>query len=104
MGSLKRRSARARAIALCAVISFAPAFGQGHPSAAQPTETLRDGQHNCDFEFGTWKTHLSRLLRPLTGSHTGVEYEGTTFVRKVWNGRANLAELEADSPAGHLEI
>jgi hypothetical protein len=32
-----------------------------------------------------------------------VEYEGTTVVRKVWNGRANLVELVADGPAGHIE-
>jgi hypothetical protein len=63
----------------------------------------RDGQHDFDFEIGSWKTHLSRLLHPLTGSTAWVEFEGTTVVRKVWNGRANLVELEADSPAGHIE-
>ena len=63
----------------------------------------RDGQHDFDFHIGTWKTHLKRLLHPLTGSNTWVEYEGTTVVRKVWDGRANLAELRADSSAGHLE-
>ncbi|HXB56262.1 MAG TPA: hypothetical protein VN461_15895 [Vicinamibacteria bacterium] len=68
-----------------------------------PTPTDRDGQHDFDFEFGTWKTRLSRLLHPLTGSKTWVEYEGTTVVRSVWNGRANLAELVADGPAGHFE-
>ena len=26
-----------------------------------------------------------------------------TTVRKVWNGRANLVELEVDGPAGHIE-
>lgn len=25
------------------------------------------------------------------------------MVRKVWDGRANLVELQADGPAGHLE-
>lgn len=65
--------------------------------------TPQDGQHDFDFEIGSWKTHLSRLSHPLTGSSTWVDYEGTTRVRKVWNGRANLVELEADGPAGHLE-
>ncbi len=68
-----------------------------HPSAE------RDGQHDFDFEIGTWKTHLSRRLHPLTGSATWIEYEGTTVARKVWNGRANLVELEADGPGGHFE-
>jgi hypothetical protein len=63
----------------------------------------RDGQHDFDFEFGTWTTHLKRLLQPLTGSTTWVEYEGTTTVRKVWSGRANLVELAVDGPKGHIE-
>src|SRR5215208_8010042 len=69
----------------------------------QPTPTQRDGEHDFDFHIGTWKTHLRRLLNPLTGSTTWVEYDGTTVVRKVWNGRANLVELVADGPAGHFE-
>jgi len=63
----------------------------------------RDGQHDFDFHIGTWKTHLKRRLRPLTGSNNWVEYEGTTIVRKVWNGRANLVELAAEGPAGRFE-
>jgi hypothetical protein len=73
------------------------------PANSQQPSKQRDGQHDFDFEIGTWKTHLRRLLRPLTGSTTWVEYEGTTVVRKVWNGRANLVELVVDGPAGHLE-
>ena len=70
---------------------------------AQSASSQRDGQHDFDFEIGTWKTHLRRLLNPLTGSTTWVEYNGTTVVRKVWNGRANLVELVADGLAGHFE-
>ena len=69
----------------------------------QHTPTKRDGQRDFDFEIGTWKTHLRRLVHPLTGSSTWVELAGTTVVRKVWNGRANLLELEADGPEGHFE-
>src|SRR4029077_6920440 len=50
------------------------------------------------------RSSLSRLQHPLSGSTIWVEYEGTTVVRKVWNGRVNLAELETDGRAGHLEI
>jgi ketosteroid isomerase-like protein len=71
--------------------------------SSQATPTMRDGQHDFDFEIGTWKTHLRRLVHPLSGSTSWVEYEGTTVVRKVWNGRANLVELEVDGPAGHIE-
>ncbi|MGH8276686.1 MAG: hypothetical protein ACRETH_08315, partial [Steroidobacteraceae bacterium] len=48
--------------------------------------------------------HMRRLLHPLTGSTTWVEYEGTDVVRKVWSGRANLGEVELDGPSGHLEF
>ncbi len=72
-------------------------------TSVQHTPEERDGQHDFDFEIGTWKTHLSRRLHPLSGSNTWVEYEGTTVVRNVWNGRANLLELTADGPAGHFE-
>jgi hypothetical protein len=60
----------------------------GTAKAGPQTLERRDGQHDFDFEIGTWKTHVSRLLHPLTGSTTWVEYDGTTVVRKVWNGRA----------------
>jgi hypothetical protein len=71
------------------------------PDASEAkTET---GQHDFDFEIGTWRSHISRRLHPLTGSTTWVEMEATVVVRKVWNGRANLMELEAESPTGHWE-
>jgi hypothetical protein len=63
----------------------------------------RDGQHDFDFNFGTWKTHVSRLVHPLTGSKTWTEYDGTSVVRKVWDGKASLFELEVQGPAGHIE-
>ncbi|HXN17669.1 MAG TPA: hypothetical protein VN875_05000 [Candidatus Binatus sp.] len=68
-----------------------------------PASTVRDGSHDFDFEIGTWKTHLSRLDHPFTGSHTWIEYEGISVVRKIWDGRANMVELEVDGPTGHVE-
>ena len=87
-------------LALQATVGFAQLAPETGGSAASQQ---RDGQHDFDFEFGTWKTHLKRLVRPLTGSTTWVEYDGTTVVRKVWDGRANLVELAVDGPAGHVE-
>jgi hypothetical protein len=63
----------------------------------------RDGQHDFDFEIGVWKTQLKRLAKPLSGSTTWLEYEGTTTVTKVLDGRANLVELKVSGPAGKLE-
>jgi hypothetical protein len=75
-------------------------------TAGSPTEQTagsHDGQHDFDFEFGSWKVHLKRLLHPLTGSNTWVELEGTSIVRKVWDGRANLGELEIKNSDSHVE-
>ena len=63
----------------------------------------RDGQHDFDFEIGAWSTRLRRLQHPLTGSTAWVEYNGTTVVRSVLNGQANLVELVVDGPAGRIE-
>ncbi|HEY2684083.1 MAG TPA: hypothetical protein VGI93_11275 [Steroidobacteraceae bacterium] len=71
--------------------------------AGAATAPPRDGSHDFDFEIGHWKTHLKRLEHPLTGSQSWVSYEGTTEVRKIWNGRANLVELEVDGSKGHIE-
>jgi hypothetical protein len=94
-----------RGVILAALLSAIP---QAFPLNGQPAppqdRAERDGQHDFDFEIGTWKTHVSRLKNPLSGSKSWVEYEGTTVVRKIWHRRANLAELEADGPAGHLEV
>jgi hypothetical protein len=73
-------------------------------AAGSPGTAAPDGQHDFDFHIGNWKTHVSRLQHPLTGSGTWVQYDGTTVVRKVWDGRANLVELEVDGAAGHLEL
>jgi hypothetical protein len=62
-----------------------------------------DHQHDFDWEIGDWRVHLRRLLHPLTASKTWVEFEGRAHVRKVWNSRANLLDLELNGPAGHIE-
>lgn len=72
----------------------------GAARAARREENL---QHDFDFNFGTWRTSVKRLQRPLTGSRTWVEYEGTSFVRPVWQGRASLFELEVSGAAGRIE-
>ena len=71
--------------------------------SSQPTSELPDGAHDFDFNFGRWRTHITRLEHPLTGSHTWVDYDGTSDVSKIWNGRASLLELEATGPAGRVE-
>jgi hypothetical protein len=93
---------------LVVVLQPLQGFAQQNSDAAktsvQQTPAERDGQHDFDFEVGSYKIHLKRLLHPLTGSTNWVEFDGTSVTRKVWDGRAQLEEFETDSPAaGHIE-
>ena len=63
----------------------------------------RGSQSDFDFEIGAWKARLSRLEKPLSKSSTWIDYEGTSVVRKVWDGRANLGELLVRGAAGQIE-
>lgn len=54
----------ALAIILSTIGLFQPLY-----SFAQDQSTVRDGQHDFDFTIGTWKTHIRRLLHPLTSSN-----------------------------------
>jgi hypothetical protein len=77
----------------------------GATEAAKPTTASeeRDGQRDFDFAVGTWKIHLSRLEHPLTGSKKWIEFDGTLVAHKIWDGRANIEEVELNSPAGPIE-
>jgi hypothetical protein len=72
------------------------------PGAVQATPA-HDGQHDFDFELGSWKIHLKRLVHPLTGSTTWVEFDGTSVTKEVWAGKAQLEQFETDGSAGHIE-
>jgi hypothetical protein len=91
------------------MLTLLPLPASARRSAAEPAATPPhaatggDGQHDFDFEIGTWRTHISRRLHPLSGSTSWVELDGTSVIRKIWGGRANLVELEVDGPSGHLE-
>jgi hypothetical protein len=71
--------------------------------ARPPDITDRDGRHDFDFNVGVWRTHIKRILDPLSGSIRSIELNGTVTVRTVWDGRAELEEIEADGPNGHWE-
>jgi hypothetical protein len=96
---------------LALVLVFAAYIGAGAAqedlgaAAAGPQATTqeRDGQRDFDFAMGTWKIHLSRLDHPLTGSKKWIEFDGTLVARKLWDGRANVEEVELNSPAGPIE-
>ena len=89
-------------LALLVAFATRPAWAA---KTSQPTVSpaVRDGQHDFDFSFGTFKSHVRRLVNPLTGSTNWVEGSGTVSTRKIWNGRADIEELAMETPAGRLE-
>jgi hypothetical protein len=95
---------RSRLLPLILVVfPVLPAFAAAPQGRPPSVIAQRDGSHDFDWDVGAWKTHQRRRLHPLTGSDEWVDYHGTDVVRKLWQG-ANTGMIEADGPAGHLEI
>jgi hypothetical protein len=72
-------------------------------ATAQADTIARNGQRDFDFNIGRWQTKLRRLDSPLAGSTRWVEYEGTSVVRPLLGGDANLVELDVTGPEGRIE-
>jgi hypothetical protein len=86
-------------LVMAGMTTDAPAMPSQTPAGVGST----DSQHDFDGEIGTWKTQLRRLAKPLSGSNEWVEYTGSSMVKKVLDGRANLVELHVEGPAGKIE-
>ncbi|MGA8142803.1 MAG: hypothetical protein WB987_02810 [Candidatus Acidiferrales bacterium] len=111
MNTLKRFRPYLLAGALLVMSQSLPALAQQDSDSAKPAsqdaaakpDAPRDGQHDFDFELGTWKIHLKQRLHPLTGSTTWVEFDGISVTRKLWDGRGEIEEFETDGSQGHIE-
>ena len=88
--------------------SFNAELTRQDPAAATPAPPfapeVNDPAHAFDWDLGTWQIQIARLVHPLSGSTTWTQMEGTTTNTPFWNGRGNLAEVQADGPTGHLEL
>jgi hypothetical protein len=89
-------------LAAAAVLVYATC-ALGADSASTQAAITRDGAHDFDFDFGVWHTEITRRLHPLTISTESMQLSGTVTIRKVWGGKAQLEEIEADGPKGHWE-
>ena len=81
-------------LALALVWPLQPVLAQSQGAAAA---SARDGQRDFDFEIGTWTTQVRVLRNPLSGAAADwAEYQGTSIVRPIAGGRANLVELAVE--------
>ena len=90
----------AAAVMACTIV---PSLSAATNATNSPAKPLRDGAHDFDFNVGVFHTHIRRVLDPLSGSPDSIELNGTVTIRKVWGGKAELEEIEADGPRGHWE-
>ena len=88
---------------IAALLASSPVAAQETPAPVAPI-AHRDGAHDFDPEFGNWAIHTQRLMHPLAGAHDWVTYDGTKIVTPIWNGKANIAEMNEDGAAGHLHF
>lgn len=86
-------------LALCLGCVFTPSWAIAAPDAP----ARADGSHDFDFNLGTWHTHIRRLKQPLSGQADWVEMRGTVTVNPIWNGKAQVEEIEADGAGGRFE-
>lgn len=96
-------SAWNKALTVCGLIAVLGFSLQSGSARAVTRPAMHDGRHDFDFEIGTWTIRVRRRVHPLTGSDTWVSPRGYVhIVRKVWGGRASLAELEVEDPVPHF--
>jgi hypothetical protein len=94
---------RAALIAVGALLGPAAFPGARSEVTAGGAAGEREASHDFDLDIGVWATHLKRLHHPLSGSSEWVEYEGTSEVKSLLGGRANLVELRVKGAAGTIE-
>ena len=74
----------------------------GSVTAASPPQP--GGQHDFDWELGTWTTDVRVLRNPLSGEPpVWAAYQGTSVVKPLMGGRANFVELSVSGPVGAIE-
>lgn len=89
---------------ICAPVAPGLAAAPSEPPPPAITAPVRrDGSHDFDWEIGRWTTVLRYRPESLTGSNRWLDYRGTSDVRAVLGGRANLVELSVVGTAGRIE-
>ena len=93
---------RISVIALATLLAGSAVPASAYQAAAPPVQ--RDGQKDFDWEIGTWTTKVRVLLNPLSGeAPKWAEFEGTSVVKPLLDGRSNFVELSVARTGGKIE-
>lgn len=96
----KRLLVTCAAILMVAVVSSSGAVASVDTSAAAGD---RDGQHDFDWEIGTWRTDVRVLAEPLSDSpDEWLRFAGTSVVKPLMDRKANVVELSVSGSAGSI--
>ena len=89
-------------VLLAAFLAVSSTVASAQQAAAPVVQ--RDGQKDFDWEIGTWATRVRVLQNPLTGeAPKWAEFEGTSVVKPLLDGRANFVELSVARTGGKIE-
>lgn len=78
--------------------------GEAAPAPSTARATVADGQQSFDWEIGTWRSDVRVLADPLSETpDEWLKFEGTSVVRPLMDGRANVVEFDVKGPTGRIE-
>jgi hypothetical protein len=98
-----RRAATAVFVAAIGLAGTSVSVGAAQNLTSQAA-AARDGQRDFDWEIGTWTTKVRVRRNPLSGAAPDwAEYEGTSVVKPLLDGRANFVELSISGARGKIE-
>jgi hypothetical protein len=92
------------AICLLLVVTATVASSSALATSGPPTKLVAaDGQDDFDWEIGTWRTSVQLLADPLSPTEDEwLQFDGTSVVKPLMDGRANVVELRISGPAGQI--
>lgn len=92
----------ATCLPLCVVLAVASSSAAA-TSGSVTADPSGNGRHDFDWELGTWRTSVQVLADPLSDTEDEwLEFDGTSVVRPLMDGRANVVELRISGPAGQI--
>jgi hypothetical protein len=104
VGSLARKRILVASLAALMLAATSSVGEASTPAPAASTDGSTDGQRDFDWEIGTWRSDVKVLADPLSDSEdVWLRFRGTSVVRPLKDGRANVVEFDVSGEAGRIE-